>query len=299
MTSWISLSAIALYRRDSIRRWLDVKQQIHMHGVRRSVSLLAVDLFLLCRRSWLSWHRGRRVLTFGPMAPQQRWYVMWRATAWLGIRPECAPAYDFAWHDATIHIEPSPRSAINARCTDISKQRVDCAHARVFGYRLSVDPSSYEGEIVEKSDENGLHDGRTVLAPTLAAPGMVYQRLIDNRVNERLVEDLRVVVVGGRLSLVYRKRRPVAKRFAAGNESTELASVDEAFGAAEQRRVRLMAAELGLEVGEIDCIRDRASGQLYVVDVNKTCAGPPNALGLRDHFRAIQAIGRDLEALLR
>lgn len=47
----------------------------------------------------------------------------------------------------------------------------------------------------------------------------------------------------------------------------------------------------------MDCIRDSRSGRLYIVDVNKTCAGPPNAIGLRDHVWAIRAIGQDLSVL--
>ena len=47
------------------------------------------------------------------------------------------------------------------------------------------------------------------------------------------------------------------------------------------------AAALRVEYGEIDAVRDRSSGQLYIVDVNPTPFGPPNHIDRRGYYRAI------------
>ena len=45
---------------------------------------------------------------------------------------------------------------------------------------LALDPRAETGLVVEKSESNGVHDGRIVCCPRAALPSRVYQRLIDN-----------------------------------------------------------------------------------------------------------------------
>lgn len=46
------------------------------------------------------------------------------------------------------------------------------------------------------------------------------------------------------------------------------------FSAAELAQLLDFGARIGLEYGELDVLRDRDSGRIYVVDVNRTPYGP-------------------------
>jgi hypothetical protein len=209
----------------------------------------------------------------------------------------------FHFEDATIsrNEPPTQRRAdarlVNFACVDVSKSRVAAAMEAVFGYPLALDPRVHQGSAVEKSERNGAHDGGLVTCPMEPRPGRVYQRLIDTERADGLVEDLRTPMVGGRPVCVYRKRRRSGERFANHNSEVELARVQDVFYADEVSALGRFAAEIGLEWGGVDVLRDAADGRLYVVDVNKTDMGPPIALPLKDKMdstRALAAALRDL-----
>ena len=44
----------------------------------------------------------------------------------------------------------------------------------------------------------------------------------------------------------------------------------------------------GLEYGEIDVVRDFSSGNIYILDVNKTPWGPPNGLSISTQNIAVR-----------
>ena len=54
---------------------------------------------------------------------------------------------------------------LNLRCTDVSKSHVAQVFAAVFGYPLLIDPRTYQGPCVCKSEENARHNGQVVTAP--------------------------------------------------------------------------------------------------------------------------------------
>ena len=58
-----------------------------------------------------------------------------------------------------------PANAINGRCLDISKSRVQRIWHEVAGRSVAVDPRTYDGQIVMKPEENGRHGGRVVPGP--------------------------------------------------------------------------------------------------------------------------------------
>lgn len=190
----------------------------------------------------------------------------------------------------TVTGEGSPplagKPALNHACDDIRKSRVARVFAEVFGYSLAVNPMTFVGPVVEKSEGNGRHDGRIVHCPLAAPrPGMVYQRLVDNQQADGLHLDLRVVAVGGRIPLVFVKFRETARRFANFNRRVEVSRASAWFRPEEQARLLAMARAMGLDFGAMDVLRDRRDGRLYVVDVNKTDMGPPLALPLRQRLR--------------
>jgi hypothetical protein len=168
---------------------------------------------------------------------------------------------------------------------------------RVFGYPLAVDPAVYNGLVVEKSELNGAHDGRVISAPQPARADRVYQRLIETGDSD-YVEDLRTPCVGGEPVVVFIKRRSRHERFANHNASVALGDPLELFSHAELGRIRLFARGMQLDWGGLDILRERKSGRLYIVDVNKTDM-PPLALPFLDKMRASRKLGRALEGLVR
>ena len=91
-------------------------------------------------------------------------------------------------------------------------------------------------------------------------------------------EDIRVPVFGHLIPFCYRKRRPIDSRFSNENTSATLCEVDTVLSAAEVQQIFQFCDAMGLDYGELDVLRDRDDGRLYVVDVNNTPWGPPNHL---------------------
>ncbi|NWG46856.1 MAG: hypothetical protein HXY25_09970 [Alphaproteobacteria bacterium] len=264
---------------------------------------LTVSAVWLVRRPLKLW----RPVTIGfyPYRPRP-WYLIWNVTTFLGVRAtddprDCDLLYYF--EDATraetdlAELARAGRPVINLACTDIGKDRVTAVFEEVFGYTLSLDPTRHAGEAVAKSTRNGAHDGRIVTCPIPAPePGLVYQRLVDNSVDGRVVRDIRVPIIGREIPFVYIKERPLATRFGNDNSRVSFHETAELLSRAETDRLLAFAARMNLDVGSLDVLRDRGSGRIYVVDVNKTCMGPPVMLPFRDKVRAINRLARTFEA---
>jgi hypothetical protein len=238
---------------------------------------------------------------FAPDRPRP-WYLIWAAAAWNGVRiarsPEVAQAA-FYFEDVTHARPPAPAHsrAFNYACADISKSRVAAVFAEVFGYPLALDPDADAGLAVEKGEGNGVHDGRIVRLPLRARPGRTYQRLIDN-VEQGLAIDLRTPFVGAKPVVVFVKRRRIEDRFANHNCSVGMARPEDVFSPEEIETLGAFCRAMGLDWGGLDILRDRASGRLYVVDVNKTDMGPPIALPFHQKLVAVARMGRALRALI-
>lgn len=235
---------------------------------------------------------------FTPDEPRP-WYLIWPALRLAGARFVRDPARaDVAmqFEDATRSLHAPPAGLkpgarlVNFGCADVSKSAVARAQEAAFGHALSVEPTRHRGPMVEKGEDNGVHDGRIVEGPCEARPGKVYQRLIDNAGDDGLVSDLRTVMVGGAPALVFIKRREIERRFANANAQVRLVHAEDMFSSAELNRLGAFARHIGMDWGGLDVLRDRASGALYVVDANKTDMGPPNALALAEKLRAAEIL---------
>ena len=169
---------------------------------------------------------------------------------------------------------------INSRSHDISKQYVGRVFQEVFGYTLEIDPTQYRGLAVEKSNNNGVHDGKIVrcpLPPESIRSNFVYQKVIDNTTNRSMVLDYRVPIHGDQIPLVYLKYRPVASRFSNENSYSEMNEPASIFSESELQTLFKFAKSMGIDYGEFDVLRDK-DGLIYVVDSNTTPWGPPNGL---------------------
>jgi len=262
---------------------------------------------MYCVISTVFWYRvatfKRAPFTLGffPVKPKP-WYKVWNITKWMGFKY----SDDFAACDALFYFEDtttgsgkagefdtSNKRVLNGACTDISKARVEEAFERIFGYGLGVDPTTFEGPVVQKSEINAAHDGKIIICPIEArADGTSYQRFVENCYDGEMVEDIRVPVVGGQIPLVYLKRRPAEIRFANDNTECVMVETAEALSEAEVEQIIAFAREMGLDFGGLDVLRDQSSGKIYVVDVNKTDMGPPIPLSLADKMRALTRLGR-------
>ncbi len=240
-------------------------------------------------------------ICFTPATPHDR-YMVRVAARLAGIRlvaqPDCADA-EFYFEDATAALPPPPTHAraFNFGCADISKSRVARVFEAVFGYPLAVDPLRWEGVAVEKSEANGAHDGRIVACPRVAIPGKVYQRLIDAVAADGLATDLRTHCIGGVAVAVWVKRRGADVRFLPPNTSARWHDPAEVFSADELALIGQFTRAMGADWCGLDILRD-ADGRIYVVDVNKTDAGPIVALSLGDKLRSTAVLARALRDLV-
>lgn len=260
---------------------------------------LAVEAMRLARAFG---SRGPKV-AFLPDRPRP-WYLIWPVLHAAGGRMVNDPAEAdlvVQFDDATQSAHAPPPGApahglVNFGAVDISKSRVAEAFERAFGYPLAVCPRRGRGIAVEKSEANGLHDGQVVRLPIEPRPGRVYQKLVNNRAADGLVEDLRTPTVGGRPVCVFVKRRPVAHRFGNDNVACPLRAPEEVFSAEEIAAIGRFCAEIGFDWGGLDILRDCDDGRLYIVDANKTDMGPPVAMPLRDKLEATRRLAHAFRA---
>ncbi len=271
----------------------------------RHVGALKWDL----GRAWA--RRGMRVdrLLFHPQRPN-RDAVMYQICHLLGYRisgdPRTPAALALAWEDRTFRPVSAELASLamhmtvlNVGCRDVSKHRVDAVHQEVFGYGAAIDPRTHEGPYVRKANDNARHDGRVIHGPVdRLESGVVYQRVVDNRVGDDLVEDIRVAVYGDAIPLCYLKRRPIENRFSNTNSWVSIATPSEVLSWRERRLIVQFCRRMGMDVGEVDALRDRRTGVLYVVDTNPTPAGPPNGLPQREARVALRRLAAGFAPML-
>ena len=259
--------------------------------------------FYTMAQSWRTWRRitghKRPTIAFHPDKPRP-WYFIWPVMHASGAKliSDVSQADIVFQFDDSTHVDPSkPKTKPGARlvnfgCNDISKTCVAESFGRAAGYSLKVDPRTFDGPMVEKSEKNACHDGRIIEGPMEPLDGKTYQRLIDNEIEGGLVEDLRCCIVGGAPTVVFRKRRPIARRFLNENVDVILDEPRKCYSAEEIEVISAFAKEIGLEWGGVDVLRDRKSGKIFIVDANKTDMGPPVALNLGDKLKATRRMAR-------
>jgi hypothetical protein len=168
---------------------------------------------------------------------------------------------------------------INDTHFDCKKSNVAMCFEKCFGYSLSFDPRQSIGRCVMKSERNATHDGRIIECPVpQLEPHAVYMRLVSNEINGNYVEDIRIPIIGRQVPFAYLKYRPITKRFSNKNSFATLVGKSELFSQGEITLIKRFAREIGLDYGELDVLRDRGDGRIYIVDANNTPHGPPNGI---------------------
>lgn len=252
----------------------------------------------------------KKTILFVPQVPSPG-YVVYKLCALAGYKvvsdPERHFDIAFRFHDRTIS-SPNLRETfagtnpmINDRCNDISKKRVGTVFHTVFGYPLLVDPFTYRGVALVKSDENSTHDGHMVQCPLPALDryrqGVVFEKTIDNETPDGLFLDYRVPVFGDSLPLVYMKYRTATNRFSEVAHS-KLASPESVFSERELEKIKGFATAMGLDCGELDILRDNADGKIYIVDTNNTPFGPFHGVSLEQQKIVLPILTRHFEKLV-
>jgi hypothetical protein len=245
--------------------------------------------------------RKRYRVWFTPDRPRP-WYVVWSAATLAGVkfvRNAADADAVFYFEDVTAGTPPrvAGHSVLNSGITDISKTRVAEAFGRVAGYDLVLDPMTYQGKAVEKNELNGKHDGRLVDCPTAPQPGKSYQRFIDSS-DGVTAFDYRTIIINRRPQFVLVKSKLATDRFSIHNVTVTFCELVDVFSAEEIELIRRFAEEMQLDWGAFDVLRDRTSGKIYVVDVNKTDTGPAVDLSLRCRGRLKRAISKAFREMI-
>lgn len=275
-----------------------------------AIPVVKFNSFLLAQNygRFLIGKRPKATLAFYPQ-PSGPWYNAWLAARMGGIKitkdTKAADAV-FVFDDSTASdtgakLDPALKGkAINHRINDISKTHVANVFQDVFGYGVEIDPLTYHGKAVQKSDINATHDGEVVmcpLPPEAVKTGSVYQKLIDSRFDGSRPEDLRMVYVGGETPVVFRKFKLPEKRFSTDYDHVDVWSADQAYSKEEQTQLIKFCEAMGLDFGAVDVMRDKQDGRIYVVDVNKTCM-PVLCLRQKEQRHAFRLISDALTRLV-
>lgn len=236
-------------------------------------------------------------------------YIMYNICRILGIRMtnNINDTFHLAidWQDRTYKQGDSVFAKIghnftilNAKCCNIDKKNIDSVFKQVFGYSIMIDPLRFQGCCIEKSNLNGRHDGTIIRCPTTTIDEeCVYQKIINNQIDDELVEDIRVPVFRDLIPFVYLKYRGINDRFSNTNTKAIVCKVEDILSREETNKIKTFCRNIGLDYGELDVLRNRDDGLVYVVDVNNTPFGPPNHLPKKDKVKALRLLAETFQSV--
>ena len=198
---------------------------------------------------------------------------------------------------------------LNIGCEDISKSTVDTVFQEVFGYGLRLDPRIYTGQCVMKSELNSRHDGKIIQCPIEnIQENVIYQKLIDNQTSDSCTLDYRVPVLASTyIPFVYKKYLPLGKRFGGFSDlvSASVVEVSEVFSEDEVDKILEFCHRLKVDHAELDILRDKYDGKIYIVDLNVTAysrllANLPNRkLAISECLRCVSLTSLGFQKFLR
>jgi len=180
---------------------------------------------------------------------------------------------------------------INLYNRNISKEYVDEAFGNVFNYSTIINPLEYEGYCVKKSIINAMHDGEILKCPlTSIEKDFVYQILIDNTFDKETVLDIRVPIFNKTIDFVYLKYRKIDERFKNTTTKAVICNINDVLTKDEIEKINKFSAEIKLDYGELDVLRDNLSGKIYIIDVNNTPYGPPSSMTKKQKREVIEKL---------
>jgi hypothetical protein len=262
------------------------------------------------KRLWV-----RDYVIVSPIAPHER-YSLWKMARLSGIKIVSEDAAHglsrrglLTWirhHDGTWDDKAYP-GYLNGACMDISKSHVDAMFERAFGYSTRVDPTTFEGCAVMKSEINYSGGGTLVDCPLTKEqirPGHIYQKLVDNRIASDVVKEYRVSVICGEITDVIDQHRSIERRLtgrgSGGGRGSSTRKAEDVFSPADIARIHDFCALMRLEFGELDVLPDVSEGRLYILDANKTPTFMTETSAFRaDRFLTVWRRAESFRRLLR
>ena len=222
-----------------------------------------------------------RVICFAPAKPGME-YMIRQVGALLGYKAtgDLADRSDLVvrWMDDTFPVNPpelveaaGTRRVVNIGVTDISKTRIADLMEEIFGYSAHVDPTTWQGPALKKSNLNAMDQEEIVDCPIPESdvdPHAVYQELLGEEVRGRFQEH-RLAWVHDRVVTVVTKLRDPNHRFEFEASLLSEGDPDLILTSDEKEKVGRFARRMGLDYGDLDTLRD-AQGRLHVIDVNPT-----------------------------
>ena len=265
---------------------------INTYRQRSSILKRASENALFSIRKVINYYRNGRIhrtVLFYPEYPRRRG-VLYKVFRRMGYNITNDPSNPhnnrIFWSTETIKEQDKVvkdwadnGGAINMHCTDVSKSRVDSVLQEIFGYSSLVDPLTYAGEMVRKSEINAAHDGVIVKGPAEPEAGFIYQKLIDTTVEGGMVVDIRVPVIRGRIPHVYLKYKRMKYRFShlsindTRKRGVEILKPEQVLSDDEIMKIKQYVRAFGLDYCELDVLRDLATSHIYIVDVNNAPFG--------------------------
>lgn len=244
---------------------------------------------------------GTKTILFYPEFPSKR-AIIYKMIRYLkyNITNNLSHVFDLVinWEDSTYRTKDNllkelekKHLILNINCNNISKEEVNTVFEKVFGYSLHVDAAKFVGRCVKKSNLNAKHDGVTVNCPLdKKDENYVYQKILDNSFDENLVYDLRVPVVNDAIPFVYLKFKKTDERFTNNVYKSTLEETNKYLSEEEKKNIVRFCNDIGLDIGELDVIRNKDDNKIYIVDVNNTPWGPPFRLPEKDGNFAIKTL---------
>ncbi|MDJ0594371.1 MAG: hypothetical protein QNJ72_31085 [Pleurocapsa sp. MO_226.B13] len=173
------------------------------------------------------------------------------------------------WSEQNNHV-------VNLHCQDVSKLLVNQVFDEAFGYSIGVNPLTYTAKCVAKSNFNAKHDGKILSCPIdEVESGVVYQKLVDNELENNQVLEYRVPIFKQKIPFVYiytKESKTERQRFYGYLSllSVRLVETSEIFDKTEINNILNFCQKLGLDYGELDILRDKKDRRIYIVDANNT-----------------------------
>ena len=243
-------------------------------------------LYFLSFRRFKHYFKEPKVLLCWPHWPKRNHAVLKRISYLLDYKITQDLDQGFhrmmEWEDVTERIRNHKYlkaieqfDAINGRCLNISKERTDRIFEEVFGYPFIIDPLVHRGIALRKSVINAMHDGTIISCPIeKKEEGFVYQKIINNKFNGKYFYEIRVPIFRNVIPFVYYKYRVESARFESYVKADVVKQIDKVFTTDEIKKIFLFNEKVGLQYGELDVLRDKEDGRIYIVDVNNTPSGP-------------------------
>ena len=193
--------------------------------------------------------------------------VITHVLKYLGIGVTNNPSKaDLKFHWDYKDVNAGHEGWINGRCKNVEKWYVDKIFTEIFGYSSLIDPSK-PGICIKKNNKQCSKSGGLIVTPCKAEPGYIYQRYIDN-VNGDYREVIRLITSKKDMMIHTKLMKGLVRD---GREHCIDVKVDwdKSLLSVDEREKTIKFTEImGMEWGELDALRDRNNGKLYIIDVN-------------------------------